>query len=53
MDKLGKEKIKVETGAAIRVRNRDPTNRTGSFDKPSDIAPSSRRGRTTKYALNI
>jgi hypothetical protein len=53
LDKLGKEKMKVERGAAMRVRNNDPTKRPGSFDNPSDIAPSSRSGRTTKYALNI
>lgn len=43
----------METGAAIKVRINDPTNRPGSFDKPSEIAPSSRKGSTTKYALKM
>lgn len=53
LERLGKENIRVETGAAIKVRINDPTNRPGSFDKPSEIAPSSRKGSTTKYALKI
>lgn len=53
LERLGNEKIRVETGAAIRVSNKDPTNRPGRFDNPREIAPSSRSGSTTKYALKI
>lgn len=50
---VGEEKTRVDKGAAIKVRINDPTKRLGSFDRPSEIAPSSRKGSTTKYALNI
>lgn len=53
LERLGNEKIKVERGAARSVRSKDPTNKLGRLPKPKEIAPSSRKGRTTKYALNI
>ena len=53
LEKLGKENRRVDKGAAIKVRNKDPIKRAGSFDKPREIAPSSRNGNTTKYALKI
>lgn len=53
LEKLGKEKRRVDKGAAIKVRNKDPIKRAGSFDKPREIAPSSRNGNTTKYALKM
>lgn len=43
----------MEIGAATRVRRREPTKRPGKLDKPREIAPSSRRGKITKYALRI
>ena len=53
LDKLGNEKSKVERGAAINVRISDPIKSSGRFDNPNEIAPSSRNGSTTKYALKI
>ena len=53
LDRLGREKTRVEIGAATRVRRREPTKRPGKLDKPREIAPSSRRGKITKYALRI
>ena len=40
--------MRVDKGAAINVRAKDPTNRPGRFDNPKEIAPSSRNGNTTK-----
>lgn len=51
LDKLGREKINVEIGAAIKVRTREPTNKLGRLLSPSDSAPSSLSGKITKYAL--
>lgn len=45
---LGKEKKRVASGAAMEVRSREPMKRLGRFDRPKEIAPSSRRGSTTK-----
>lgn len=45
--------MRVDKGAAIKVRAKDPMKRPGRLDKPRDTAPSSRNGNTTKYALNI
>lgn len=45
--------MRVVTGAATRVRSKDPTKSPGRFPNPNEIAPSSRNGRTTKYALKI
>ena len=53
LGRFGNEKRSVETGAAIKVRTKDPTKRPGRFDRPKDIAPSSRNGKTIKYALKI
>lgn len=53
LERFGNEKMRVEMGAAIKVRAKDPINRPGRFDNPKEIAPSSRNGRTTKYALKI
>ena len=53
LERLGNENIKVETGAATSVSSKDPTNKLGRFPRPRDIAPSSRKGSTTKYALKI
>lgn len=53
LETLGNEKTNVDTGAATRVSIKDPTKSSGRFDKPKDIAPSSRNGRTTKYALKM
>lgn len=52
-ERLGRENMRDETGAAMRVSTKEPTNRPGRFDKPNEMAPSSRNGRTTKYALKI
>lgn len=48
LERLGNEKMWEETGAAIKVNTKDPTKRLGKFDKPREIAPSSRNGSTTK-----
>ena len=48
LERLDKEKMKVERGAAIKVSTKDPTKRPGRFDMPNEIAPSSRKGSTTK-----
>lgn len=53
LERLGIEKTRVETGAATNVRSNDPTKRPGRFPSPNEIAPSSRNGSTTKYALKI
>jgi len=53
LERLGRENMREEKGAAMRVSTRDPTNRPGRFDNPNEMAPSSRNGRTTKYALKI
>ena len=53
LERLGNEKTRVERGAATKVRANEPKKRPGKFDNPNDMAPSSRNGRTTKYALNI
>lgn len=53
LERLGNEKMRVEMGAATKVRAKDPRNSPGRFDKPKEIAPSSRNGSTTKYALKI
>lgn len=53
LERLGKEKIRVETGAPTRVRRSEPTKRPGRLLNPREIAPSSRSGRITKYALKI
>lgn len=44
--------MRVERGAAINVKINDPTNSPGRLSIPNEIAPSSRNGKTTKYALN-
>lgn len=43
----------VERGTATKVSTNDPTKSPGRLFRPRDMAPSSRNGRTTKYALNI
>lgn len=53
LERFGIEKTRVETGAATKVRSNDPTKRPGRFPSPNEIAPSSRNGSTTKYALKI
>ena len=53
LERLGREKMRVERGAAIKVSTKDPTKRPGRLDRPKEIAPSSRKGSTTKYALKI
>lgn len=53
LERLGREKTIDENGAAMTVSNNEPTNRPGRFDRPNEMAPSSRKGRTTKYALKI
>ena len=40
--------MRVDKGAAINVRTKDPTNKLGRFDNPSEIAPSSCNGNTPK-----
>jgi len=37
----------------MTVSNNEPINKPGRFDSPNEIAPSSRKGKTTKYALKI
>lgn len=44
--------MRVERGAAINVSIKDPTKSPGILPIPKEIAPSSRNGKTTKYALN-
>lgn len=44
--------MSVVTGAAINVNTNDPIKRPGRLRIPKEIAPSSRNGKTTKYALN-
>jgi hypothetical protein len=53
LERLGREKTSDENGAATTVSNNEPINRPGRFDSPNEIAPSSRNGKTTKYALKI
>lgn len=53
LERLGNEKISVESGAATKVSSKDPTKSPGKLPNPNDMAPSSRKGRTTKYALKI
>lgn len=48
LERLGNEKMSVETGAATSVRAKDPMKSSGRLPKPKDIAPSSRKGSTTK-----
>jgi hypothetical protein len=43
--------MRVERGAAIKVSTKEPTKRPSRFDRPKEMAPSSRNGSTTKYAL--
>lgn len=43
----------MERGAAIKVSSKEPTKRPGRFDRPKEMAPSSRNGSNTKYALKI
>lgn len=52
-ERLGSEKTRVESGAASNVRNKEPTKSSGRLANPSEIAPSSRNGIITKYALSI
>lgn len=52
LGRLGNEKMRVERGAAINVSIKDPTKSPGILPIPKEIAPSSRNGKTTKYALN-
>lgn len=49
---IGDEKTRVVRGAAINVKTNDPIKRPGRLLIPNEIAPSSRNGKTTKYALN-
>lgn len=53
LERLGKEKMSVERGTATKVSNKDPTKSPGKFSNPNEMAPSSRKGRTKKYALRI
>lgn len=48
LESLGKEKMRVETGAAIKVNSKEPINNPGKLDNPKEIAPSSLNGSTTK-----
>jgi hypothetical protein len=48
LERLGREKTSDENGAATTVSNNEPINRPGRFDSPNEIAPSSRKGKTTK-----
>lgn len=52
LGRLGKENISVERGAAMSVSINEPRNSPGILPIPNEIAPSSRNGKTTKYALN-
>lgn len=53
LERLGRENTSDVKGAAMTVSNKEPINRPGRFDSPNEMAPSSRNGRTTKYALKI
>jgi len=44
----GREKARDATGAAMTVRKREPAKRPGRVSSPREMAPSSRRGSTTK-----
>lgn len=52
LERLGDEKMSVARGAAINVNIKEPTKRPGRLLIPKEMAPSSRKGKTTKYALN-
>jgi len=53
LERLGREKTSDVNGVAMTVSNNEPINNSGRFDSPNEIAPSSRKGKTTKYALKI
>jgi hypothetical protein len=44
----GREKAREATGAATRVRRREPAKRPGREERPREMAPSSRSGSTAK-----
>uniref|UniRef100_J3N5G5 Uncharacterized protein n=1 Tax=Oryza brachyantha TaxID=4533 RepID=J3N5G5_ORYBR len=46
----GREKAREATGAASRVRRREPAKRPGRVASPREMAPSSRSGSTANGA---